>query len=791
MANAGPAIFTICSNNYVPMAKVLLESARRHHPEATLYLCLADEPLVDEGFYPKGCTVVRGDALDIPDFRDFAFRYDVMEFNTALKPFMFRHLLALGHCHVIYLDPDIEIFSPLKPVFDVLEEGASFVFTPHLTQPAEREGYPSDTDIMRAGIYNLGFLGLGASEETDRILRWWSRRLRFECVSAQERGIFVDQKFMDLVPGFADGARVLRDTTCNVAYWNLNQRELTRQGDGWCVDGRPLCFFHFSGIDVNKPTLLSKHTVGFRDEGRSPALRTIMEYYLEQLRANGHGLIPNAIYSYGRFASGTPIPTSARKMFRDLHVSWSNGDPFETYEEYLHLACVPKAGTSRFPVSNFMQYLYQTNPGLQASYHLNHLASAESYVMGHIGQAKTRTLDRRLVEAAVIRSGDDLARTGSKKPPPRSPGEPEMNVIGYLRLALGVGEAGRQMLGAIEQAGIEVRGLPVEFESQSKATECGLDERMEVRATAPIQLFNINADQLPRTIDHLGNALRADAYRIIMPFWELEEFPKPWLKAFDCVDEVWAPTRYIQSMLAPCVKIPVTYMPLPLAFTPPPKLARSAFGLPEDAFLFFFAFDFFSFIERKNPLAAVRAFQRAFSSIKGAAKPKLVIKTLNADVVADKSRALRDCLRDDPDIILIDEALQREQVLQLINACDAVVSLHRSEGLGLIVAEAMSLGKPVIATDYSATTELVSPKTGWPVDFKLVPLAEGEYPFAEGQVWAEVDEVHAAWQMRQVYFDSAECEKRARAARIFLDSKFSVDACARRVRHRIDALRGV
>ena len=127
MPNDGPAIFTICSNNYVPMAKVLLESARRHHPEATLYLCLADEPIIDESFYPQGCIVVRGDALDIPDFRDFAFRYDVMEFNTALKPFMFRHLLARGHRSVVYLDPDIEIFSPLKPVFDLIGKGASFV----------------------------------------------------------------------------------------------------------------------------------------------------------------------------------------------------------------------------------------------------------------------------------------------------------------------------------------------------------------------------------------------------------------------------------------------------------------------------------------------------------------------------------------------------------------------------------------------------------------------------------------------------------------------------------------
>ncbi|MEP6880533.1 MAG: hypothetical protein ABI866_01005, partial [Dokdonella sp.] len=352
MAVDGYAIFTICSNNYVPMAKVLLESARRHHPDAALYLCLADEALIDQRFYPEGCTVVRADALEIPDFRDFAFRYDVMEFNTALKPFMFRHLLARGHRGVIYLDPDVEIHSPLESVIDLIEDGASFVLTPHLTEPAEREDYPDDIGIMRAGIFNLGFLGVGASEEADRILRWWSRKLRFHCINEQESGIFVDQKFMDLVPGFADHARVLRDKTCNVAFWNIYQRELTRSSDGWYVDGRPLCFFHFSGINVNDKSRLSKHTDAFSDLDECNALGALVSAYIDRLIANGHGSIPPGIYSYGRFASGTPICKQVRQMYRDSHTQWALGDPFETYEEYLHLTCVPRAGSSRFSVTH-------------------------------------------------------------------------------------------------------------------------------------------------------------------------------------------------------------------------------------------------------------------------------------------------------------------------------------------------------------------------------------------------------------------------------------------------------
>jgi glycosyltransferase involved in cell wall biosynthesis len=789
MANRGRAIFTICSNNYVPMAKVLLESARRHHPELALYLCLADEPVDEAGFYPEGCTVIRGDSLGIPDFRDFAFRYDVMEFNTALKPFMFRQLLERGHSGVVYLDPDIEIFAPLASVLDLLDDGASFVLTPHLTRPAERDAYPDDFGIMRAGAYNLGFLAVGAGDEADRMLRWWSRRLRFDCVNDQARGIFVDQKFMDLLPGFAEHVRVLRDTACNVAYWNLHQRELSRDGDGWKVDGHPLCFFHFSGIDARNTSRLSKYTMAFRDADLSGDLRTLIDHYVNQLRANGHGSVPNAIYAYSRFDSGAIIPALVRKMYRDSHIAWCAGDPFDTYEEFLQLPCVPRTGSLRYPVTHLMRHLHDAEPSLQDRFDLGHQAGAEDYSHWFIGNGTSLIKDRRLVEPVAIRAGHpDSLEDRKRAPGRRNDLEPDLNVVGYHRLALGLGEAGRQLLGAMQHSGKRVRGLAVELGSNSAVIDHSMEDLLDDTATAPIQVFCINADQLPLVIDHFAGALRKDAYRIVVPFWELQKFPETWLPAFDRVDEVWAPTRYVQSMLAHELDKPVIHMPLPLAFERPPPAARASFGLPEDRFLFFFAFDFFSFVERKNPLALVRSYKKAFASDAGRSGTRLVIKTLNADLAPDQSRALRDELRSDPDVILIERTLRREETLQLIAACDAVVSLHRSEGLGLLLAEAMALGKPVISTDYSASTEFVSSATGWPVDFTLVPVGEGQYPFHEGQVWADVDEDHAAWQMRQVVRNPEQVSRRVAAASRFLADNFSPVACGARLRRRMDKL---
>ena len=790
MHTSSCAIFTICSNNYMPMAKVLLASAKRHHPEATFYLCLADEKTFDPHFYPAdGVETVLAEDLGIPDFRGFAFRYDIMEFNTALKPFMIRHLLAKGHGSVIYFDPDIEVFAPLDDVFSLLDAGASFVLTPHLTKPAERDMYPDDVGIMRAGIYNLGFLAVGAGDEADGVLRWWSRRLLYQCVNDQANGIFVDQKFMDLVPGFADGARVLRNTGYNVAYWNLHQRALAGGEGRWTVDGRPLRFFHFSGISPTDTSRLSKHSLAFRGDELDGTLRALVKHYVTQVLDNGHGQIPEGAYAYGQFSSGTHIPTRIRRMFREKHLIWA-ANPFESYEEFLHLPHSKPFGAPGASITNLMQYMHECEPWLQATFPPTGRASANAYRDWYVKSAYTLIKDRRLVEPVALQVARPSAKAALRRPPAkRNPAEADVSVVGYLRLALGVGEAARQVLSTLRHAGIDARGLPIDLNSKSHAGDLSREHLFGDQAEARLQIFNVNADQLPDVISHLGARLRPDAYRIVMPFWELEEFPAQWLAAFDLVDEVWAPTRFIQSMLARKLSKPVLHLPLPLSFEKPASPSRAKFGLPENIFVFFFAFDFLSFVERKNPMALVRAYKKAFGP-QERSDIKLVIKVLNAELVHEQGRAMRDLLRADPEIMLIERTLSREDTLELIAACDAVVSLHRSEGLGLLIAEAMALEKPVIATDYSATTELVSNKTGWPVDFKMVPVAPDQYVFSEGQVWAQPDETHAAWQMRQVVIDRDEARRRAVAARKFLEEEYGSDVCSRHLVQRLSEIDG-
>jgi glycosyltransferase involved in cell wall biosynthesis len=639
----------------------------------------------------------------------------------------------------------------------------------------------------------LGFLGVGAGDAADAVLRWWSRRLQYQCINDQPRGIFVDQKFMDLLPAFADEVRVLRDTGYNVAYWNLPQRTLTQDGERWLVDGRPLRFFHFSGLAPTNLERLSNYTDAFRGHEIKPPLRALMRHYAAQILAHGHGTVPKGIYAYGRFASGRSIPVNVRRMFRDQHLAWSHGDPFETYEEYIHMPVAGQwAGSSACMVTNFMDYLRQREPWLRATYDPETRAGVEGLTDWFINHGEILADEHRLLEPVAARAGRRARAGAVARPVPakRTPSEPDVVVVGYLRLALGLGEAGRQTLRTMIHAGLDARGLPIQLNSNSDRVHAGddLEPLMQDEAAARFQVFNVNADQLPMVVAHLKSTLRPDAYRVIVPFWELEKLPAAWHDAFDLVDEVWAPTSFIQATMARAVTKPVLHMPLLMDFQAPRIPKRSAIGLPGDRFLFFFAFDFFSSIDRKNPLAVVRAFKRAFRAADAQPRVGLVLKTLNADQVPERSRAMRDALREDPDITLIEGTLTRDEMLGLVGACDAVVSLHRSEGLGLLVAEAMALGKPVIATDYSGSTELLSPQTGWPVDFKLVPVAPGEYPFHEGQVWADADVAHAAWQMRQVFEDRPEAARRAAVARAHLAREYGLDACSRRILNRMAEL---
>jgi hypothetical protein len=315
------AVFSIVSPNYRHFARVLMKSVERHHPEWDRFVLLVggEEPPDRESF-----ATVPLDAMALPDPRRFCFRYTILELNTAVKPWMFAHLFARGYDRVVYLDPDIVVYGPLAEL-DALPPETFLVLTPHLTGAIGGDAHPSERTILLAGSYNLGFLCVSRHPALPRFLQWWQDKLEYQCVAEPARGLFVDQRWMDLAPGLFPDVAILRHEGYNVAYWNFRQRSIADR----TVNGQPLRFFHFSGFDPAHPELASKHQHGLK-VSHVPGVSALFEGYHAALLAAGWQSFRDAPYVFGAFSDGTPIPNGARVAYReseDLQAA-AGGDPF-------------------------------------------------------------------------------------------------------------------------------------------------------------------------------------------------------------------------------------------------------------------------------------------------------------------------------------------------------------------------------------------------------------------------------------------------------------------------------
>lgn len=327
-------------------------------------------------------------------------------------------------------------------------------------------------------------------------------------------------------------------------------------------------------------------------------------------------------------------------------------------------------------------------------------------------------------------------------------GAPGANLIGYAQAELGMGEHVRMSAAALDATDVKfgVLNFDVGVSSRKMAS---LDHGLLITGNDYYaNIFHVNADQMLVTYCHLGHDFFANRYNIGYWAWELSKCPEAWIPVIEMVDEIWAPSRFIQAAFAEKTGKPVEYMPLCVTLQPFLARRRIEFKLPENHFLFLFAFDFLSYIERKNPFAAIQAFQIAFPD--SSSPVGLVIKIMNGDLKNLQWKKMMAVIDDDPRIYIINQTMSRSDVLALIDSCNSFVSLHRSEGFGRGPAEAMLLGKPVIVTNYSGNTDFTLPDNSCLVNYRLIPVEAGQYVFEDGQVWADVDVEHAAWQMRRL-----------------------------------------
>ncbi len=363
-----------------------------------------------------------------------------------------------------------------------------------------------------------------------------------------------------------------------------------------------------------------------------------------------------------------------------------------------------------------------------------------------------------------------------------------LNIVGFLTADLGVGESARCMVRAADAAGLPSALVPLKLHCRNRLGDQTFAARLQDANPHPVNVIHVDPPAARDLDHHHGHGFRAGKYNIGYFAWELPEFPDAWLPSFDYFDEIWCPSDFTAAAVREKAPVPVLTMPHAIAFSRPAESRaelRARFDLPADRFLFLSLFDLNSYAERKNPRAAIAAFRASGLAGHGAA---LVLKVHNAETNTADFAALQDSVRDLPDTILLAETLSRADLYALEAACDCFVSLHRSEGFGLAVAECMYLGKPVVSTDWSATAEYVTPATGCPVRAPLVTLERNHGPYAQGAIWADPDPAHAAEQMRALAADPARAARLGAAARTAIETRFAPAVIGARYRRRLEVL---
>ena len=305
---------------------------------------------------------------------------------------------------------------------------------------------------------------------------------------------------------------------------------------------------------------------------------------------------------------------------------------------------------------------------------------------------------------------------------------------------------------------------------------------------AAINVFHINGDEVELALATLSDRLPKHSYNVVYPNWELSRYPHDWARQLDRFDEIWAPSAFVHAALIPAVTKPVVHITLASEVLLSSLRSRRYFGIPESAYAFLFFFDFRSYAVRKNPQAVIRAFRRLLQ-LRPAGNACLIIKVHGGEAapaaLAELQRSVSD-LRDS--VVLIDRSMDDNDAKNLLRVCDCFVSLHRSEGFGRGLAEAMSLGKPVIATRYSGNLDFMDDSTAYLIDHVLVPVKSGEYPFAESQEWADADSEQAAACMVRLLDDPEHGRQLGRAASIAVRGQIGWRASGMRYRERIESI---
>lgn len=512
-------------------------------------------------------------------------------------------------------------------------------------------------------------------------------------------------------------------------------------------------------------------------------------------------------YAWDRFADGTPVLWLLRELYsRDYRLRFAcQRDPFAHAERFLQETnwtgdehpvpltapmmqlyharddlerMFPElAGDARMA---FVQW-YLANAGAEYGLPEAYLAPVRAAYETRAAQLAEAAVDRRTFGQKVT---DKLGRVLGRAPRTPAVQKPEfpkgVNICGFVQGDFGLGHSARILAQDLASAGVPFTMVNYEVPGHT-CNSHDWDEKISDRFLYNTNVFVMSPESIRLFVEDVAPDAVKNHYNIGYFYWELPEFPDEWVPGLDLMDEIWTASEFTRAAFAQKTKKPIYILPGSIAETREEGLRRADFGLPEDRFLFLVMYDIQSVAQRKNPQGAVRAFEEAF----GAREDVGLVLKVNPPRDWDGQDETLEALRGRKNVYLLAETYSKPRLNALVYLCDALVSLHRSEGFGMCPAEAMYWGKPAVLTDWSGNQVYMTPDNCCPVPCEVVALTQDYGPYKKGCHWAEPDVHAAAGYLKRLVEDPAYARTVAEKGRQTIHADFSVEAVGKRLRARL------
>jgi glycosyltransferase involved in cell wall biosynthesis len=817
-------VVTIATLGSLSRARALGRSLQRHQPNWPLDVVLVAGDDVASAADHTGGPRVRSVAQELDlDIEALLAQHGEEDLSTLLMPLLLLRYVERTREPVLHLPNSVWALADLQPIEAALST-RSVLLVPRMTADIPNDDLePTRVEMERRGRIDETMMGVDGTPGAERFLEWWAGHVEdtLGSLDAHQGGARPEDRpwlarLLELAPARFSTA-VLDDPGCNLNMWNLHRHALQATARGVLVDRRwPLRFLNLPGFEPDRPHRLNAMASRAR-VSRSPVLHQLCETYAGELRQSGWRDGDHRREVGRRLDDGLVYDDSLRAIYSSaLALGERFENPFseEGARAFISWLEGPAPRGSAYGINRYVFHrvarerpdVLWTYPDLDGAdgreyvawcwaFGRYELAIPARFMPPKSGHDGVRASQPRASEPARVVGHDvaspPVAPAGSHRRAAAAGDRLTVRVTGYLGHTLGLGAAARGYVQALRAAGVPVKTVSVPLHHLTLPAELAATygrhsfEDFVQEGQHSFEIIAVNAAELPDFVVRLSEDY-FEGPRIGIWGWETNSIPPGWQRAFALVDEIWVYSRFMAENIGAVAPVPVLTLPPPVE-PPIEPVAPTRLEVPP-GFLFLFVFDYLSTVQRKNPIGLIEAFKLAFRPGEG---PQLLIKTINAPLRPLAEEELLWAMHGRSDIHLVDRSLSREELGGLMAACDCYASLHRAEGFGLTMAEAMAIGKPVIGTGYSGNVDFMNGENSYLVDYtigRVGPDCE-IYP-PEGE-WADPSIEHAAELMRRVCREPEEATAKGERARADIARLLSAAATGRRMRDHLERLAGL